>query len=79
MWKDFLFLLVIIFLGYLSYRVFFNPIKKVLQKLKLEKFQSQYIFDSSPRTLDSLEYQFANNYLPDKILKKLTHLKFFNY
>ncbi len=62
MWKDVLFLLTLAFLGYLSYRVFFKPIKTALNKLKVENFQSQLIFDSAPRTLDSQEYQFADDY-----------------
>lgn len=62
MWKDILFLLTLVFLGYLSYRVFFKPIKNALNKLKVENFQSQYIFDSSPRTLDSQERQFDSDF-----------------
>jgi len=62
MWKDYIFIFVLLFLGYLSYRVFLIPIQSFLKKTKIENFQSQSIFDSSSRTLDSQEYQFADYY-----------------
>lgn len=62
MWKDFLFLVVLIFLGYLSFRVFFTPILNYLKKMKIENFQSQFVFDSAPRTLDTLERQLDDDY-----------------
>jgi len=65
MWKDILFLLVITFLGYLSFRAIYKPIIKFFNKMRIENFQSQYIFDSAPRTLDSSEFQFAQSYAKD--------------
>ena len=62
MWKDLFFLLIIIFLAYLSFRAIYKPIIKYLNKMRIENFQSQQIFDSAPRTLDSSEYQFADSY-----------------
>lgn len=65
MWKDILFLLIITLFGYLSFRVFFKPILVYLNKLKIENFQSQFIFDESPRTIDSSERQSAQDFVPE--------------
>lgn len=62
MLKDIVFLLIIILLGYVSFRVFFRPILIYLKKMRIENFQSQNIFDAAPRTFDSQEYQFADQY-----------------
>ena len=49
-------------LGYVSFRVFFKPILIYFKKMRIENFQSQFIFDTAPRTLDSQEFQFADNF-----------------